>query len=70
MFGRSVMDEAKVAIAAAQCLALARDSHPRVPAIVQYLSALRDDASWTAEERADLQRRIISALAEANDEVI
>ena len=47
-------------------MALAQE-RPRVPRIVGYLSGLEADPNWTTEERAELQRRVIVGLLEADD---
>ena len=60
------MDEVKLRIALDCCMALAKE-RPRVLKIVNYLSELHTNPTWTPEELAELERRAIAGLLEATD---
>ena len=60
------MHEAKIKVALSHCLSLASACRPSLQPVATYLHAVRDDAAWTADERAELESRIIVGLVVAD----
>ena len=60
------MDESKLAVAFTRCMGLA-SNRPRIQRIAAYLSELHCDPAWNSEELAELQRRVLVSLADAEN---